>query len=410
MKRRVAVTGIGLITPVGIGTAESWNSVCEGKNGIDRISRFDPSDLKTQIAAEVKGFEPEKYMNKKEANRNDKFIHYSLAASKMALDDSGLTIGDELSDRTGCIIASGIGGMASYYETVLLLEEKGPSRMTPFFIPNIVTNMAAGYTSIYFNAKGPNCCTTTACAASGHAIGLSAMFIQRGDADVMIAGGTEAPLIPLTVAGFNAMKALSTRNDDPATACRPFDRDRDGFIIAEGAGVLILEELESAKRRGANIYAEVLGCGMSGDAHHITAPSVDGPVRCMNAAIRDSGINPEDVDYINAHGTSTQLNDANETNAIKEVFGSNAYKIPVSSTKSMTGHMLGAAGGVEAAICALSLKNGIIPPTINLFNRDPECDLDYVPHEARNSDIKIALSNSYGFGGTNISLAFKKFS
>lgn len=410
MSRRVVITGIGLITPVGVGTAETWDSLCEGRVGVSRISKFDPSELKTQIAAEVKGFEPEKYMNKKEANRNDTFIHYSLAASKMAMDDSGLEITDELSVRTGCIIASGIGGMSSYYDTVLLLEEKGPSRMTPFFIPNIVTNMAAGYTSIYFNAKGPNCCTTTACAASGHAIGFSHMFIQRGDADIMIAGGTEAPLIPLTVAGFNAMKALSTRNDDPSTASRPFDRERDGFIIAEGAGVVILEEMESAKKRGATIYAEVLGAGMSGDAHHITAPSQDGPVRCMRAALKDSGINPEDIDYINAHGTSTQLNDANETKAIKEVFGDYSYKVPVSSTKSMTGHMLGAAGGVEAAICALSLKNGVIPPTVNLANADPECDLDYVPNEAREADIDTALSNSYGFGGTNISLAFRKFS
>lgn len=410
MSRRVVITGIGLITPVGVGTAETWESLCEGRGGVSRISKFDPSELKTQIAAEVKGFEPEKYMNKKEANRNDTFIHYSLAASKMAMDDAGLEITDELSDRTGCIIASGIGGMSSYYDTVLLLEEKGPSRMTPFFIPNIVTNMAAGYTSIYFNAKGPNCCTTTACAASGHAIGFSHMFIQRGDADIMIAGGTEAPLIPLTVAGFNAMKALSTRNDDPSTASRPFDRDRDGFIIAEGAGVVILEEMESAKKRGATIYAEVLGAGMSGDAHHITAPSLDGPVRCMRAALRDSGINPEDIDYINAHGTSTQLNDANETKAIKEVFGDYSYKVPVSSTKSMTGHMLGAAGGVEAAICALSLKNGVIPPTINLANADPECDLDYVSDGTREADIDTALSNSYGFGGTNISLAFRKFS
>lgn len=410
MKRRVVITGIGLITPVGIGTDETWNALCEGKVGVDRISKFDPSELKTQIAAEVRGFEPEKYMNKKEANRNDTFIQYSLAASKMAMDDSGLEISDELSDRTGCIIASGIGGMSSYYDTVLLLEERGPSRITPFFIPNIVTNMAAGYTSIYFNAKGPNCCTTTACAASGHAIGLSHIFIQRGDADVMIAGGTEAPLIPLTVAGFNAMKALSTRNDDPSTASRPFDLERDGFIIAEGAGVVILEELEFARKRGAHIYAEVLGSGMSGDAHHITAPSLDGPVRCMRAALNDAGINPEDVDYINAHGTSTPLNDVNETKAIKEVFGDYAYKVPVSSTKSMTGHMLGAAGGVEAAVCALSLKHGIIPPTVNLQNADPDCDLDYVPHQARESDMKLSLSNSYGFGGTNISLAFRKFS
>lgn len=410
MSRRVVITGIGLLTPIGIGTPETWNSLCEGKGGVNRISRFDPSDHKTQIAAEVNGFDPEKYMSKKEANKNDIFIQYSLAASKMALEDAALEITDDISESAGCIIASGIGGMTSYYNTVLLMEERGPSRITPFFIPNIVTNMAAGYTSIQFNAKGPNCCTTTACAASGHAIGFSTMFIQKGDADVMIAGGTEAPLIPLTVAGFNAMKALSTRNDDPATASRPFDRERDGFIIAEGAGVVILEELEFAKKRGARIYAEVLGSGMSGDAHHITAPSLDGPVRCMRAALKDSKLNPGQVDYINAHGTSTPLNDANETKAIKQVFGDHAFKTPVSSTKSMTGHMLGAAGGVEAGICALSLYNGVIPPTINQISPDPECDLDYVPNEARQSDIKVALSNSYGFGGTNVSLAFKKFS
>ncbi len=409
-ERRVVITGIGLVTPLGIGVEQTWEALCEGKCGVSRISRFDPSGLKTQIAAEVKGFDPEKFMNRKEATKNDTFIHYSLAASKLAVEDASLEITEELAPRVGCVVASGIGGMASFHKTVLLFEEKGPSRMTPYFIPNIVTNMASGYVSIYFNAKGPNCCTTTACAAGGHAIGLSAIFIKRGDADVMIAGGTEAPLIPLTVAGFNAMRALSTRNDDPATASRPFDRDRDGFVIAEGAGVVILEELEHAKRRGANIYAEIIGVGMSGDAYHITAPSLEGPVYCMEAALRDAKLNLEDVDYINAHGTSTPLNDANETKAIKKVFGDHAYRIPVSSTKSMTGHMLGAAGGVEAAICALALKNGIIPPTINLFNPDPECDLDYVPHQAREADIRVALSNSYGFGGTNISLALRKVS
>ncbi len=410
MSRRVVITGIGLITPVGIGKDETWKSISEGVCGVDRITKFDPSNLKTQIGGEVKNFDPSLYMSPKEAKRNDKFILYSIGATKLALDDASLEITDELSNRTGTFLASGIGGMETFYNTVLIMEEKGPGRISPFFIPNIVTNMASGYVSILFNAKGPNCSSTTACSASGHSIALSTSIIKKGEADVMIAGGTEAPLIPLTVAAFNSMKALSTRNDDPKTASRPFDKNRDGFIISEGAGVLILEELEFAKKRGARIYAEILGAGMSGDAYHITAPSLDGPVSCMRAALQDSTLNPEEVSYINAHGTSTQLNDANESNAIKTVFGDNAYKIPVSSTKSMTGHMLGAAGGVEAALSALSLYNGIIPPTINQFESDPDCDLDYVPHEARESVINVALSNSYGFGGTNVSLAFRKFS
>lgn len=410
MSRRVVITGLGLITPIGIGKDETWNAICEGVSGVDTIKRFDPSELKTQIAGEVKGFDPTLYMDAKEANRNDRFIHFSLAATRFAMDDAGLEIDDELSPRTGTIIGSGIGGMETYYQTVLTMEQKGPGRISPFFIPNIVTNMASGYVSIYFNAKGPNCCTTTACAASGHAVGMSTSMIQKGEADIMIAGGTEAPIIPITVAGFNSMKALSTRNDDPKTASRPFDKDRDGFIIAEGAGVVILEELEFAKKRGARIYAEVLGSGMSGDAFHITAPSLEGPVNCMNAALKDSGLSPDKIDYINAHGTSTQLNDVNETNAIKKVFGDNSYNIPVSSTKSMTGHMLGAAGAVETAFCALALHNGIIPPTINLFDVDPECDLDYVPNELREKAINIALTNSYGFGGTNVSIAVGRFS
>ena len=409
MTRRVVITGIGLITPLAIGTENCWAAICEGKNGVSKITRFDPSNLKTQIAGEVKGFDPLEYMPAKEAKRNDDFIHYAVASTKMALDDAELVIDDDLSPKAGCVIASGIGGMASYYKTVLLLEDKGPSRMTPFFIPNIITSMAAGYASIMFNAKGPNCCTTTACAASGHALGLSQMLIQRGDAEVMIAGGTEAPLIELTVSGFNAMRALSTRNDDPATASRPFDKERDGFIISEGAGMLILEELEHAKKRGARIYAELIGSGMSGDGSHITAPALDGPVRCMQAALADAKINPEEVDYINAHGTSTQLNDINETNAIKEVFGDNAYKIPVSSTKSMTGHMLGAAGAVEASFAALAIYNGIIPPTINHFEPDPECDLDYVPNTYREKKIDTVLSNTYGFGGTNSSIVIRKY-
>ena len=313
-----------------------------------------------------------------------------------------------LSPRVGVLVGTGIGGMESHVKTHLKLLEKGPSRISPFYIPSMITNMAAGCISIRFNAKGPNCCTTTACAAGAHAIGYAGQMIQMGDADVMIAGGTEATLIPLAIAGFNAMRAISTRNDEPHRASRPFDRDRDGFILSEGSGMLILEELEFAKKRGARIYAELIGFGMSSDAHHITSPTLDGPVRCMMIAMRKAEINADEIDYINAHGTSTPQNDINETRAIKEVLNTNAYKVPVSSTKSMTGHMLGAAGGVESAITVLSLYHGVIPPTINLDNPDPECDLDYVPNHARETKIKTALSNSFGFGGTNVTLAFRR--
>ena len=408
MKRRVAVTGVGLVTPLGIGNKETWDAVCAGRSGVRRVTKFDPAEHKTQIAAEIHGFDPELYMNPKEARKTDAFIQYAVASAKLALDDSGLEITEELSPLTGTIIGSGIGGMETYVNTVHILAEKGPGRLSPFFITNIINNMAAGYVSIFFNAKGPNCCTTTACAASAHAIGYAAMAIRNGEADVMFAGGTEAPIIPLTFGGFNAMRALSTRNDAPERASRPFDKERDGFIIGEGSGMLILEELEFAKKRGARIYAEIVGYGMSSDASHITAPSLDGPERCMLAALKNGGINLDEIEYINAHGTSTQLNDSNETNAIKKVFGQKAYKIPVSSTKSMTGHLLGAAGAVEAAFTVLALDRGILPPTINHEFPDPECDLDYVPNEARKADIKTALSNSFGFGGTNASLIFRK--
>ena len=408
MKRRVAVTGVGLVTPLGIGNKETWDAVCAGRSGVRRVTKFDPAEHKTQIAAEVHGFDPELFMNPKEARKTDAFIQYAVASAKLALDDSGLEITEELSPLTGTIIGSGIGGMETYVNTVHLLDEKGPGRLSPFFITNIINNMAAGYVSIFFNAKGPNCCTTTACAASAHAIGYATMAIRNGEADVMFAGGTEAPIIPLTFGGFNAMRALSTRNDAPERASRPFDKERDGFIIGEGSGMLILEELEFAKKRGARIYAEIVGYGMSSDASHITAPSLDGPERCMLAALKNGGINLDEIEYINAHGTSTQLNDSNETNAIKKVFGQKAYKIPVSSTKSMTGHLLGAAGAVEAAFTVLALDRGILPPTINHEFPDPECDLDYVPNEARKADIKTALSNSFGFGGTNASLIFRK--
>ena len=408
MKRRVAVTGIGLVTPVGVGNDATWQAVCEGRSGVHRVTKFDPTEHKTQIAAEINGFDPELYMNAKEARKTDTFIQYAVTAAKFALEDSGLEITEELSPRMGTIIGSGIGGMETYVNTVLMMNEKGPGRLSPFFITNIINNMAAGYVSIFFNAKGPNCCTTTACAASAHAIGYAAQAIRNGEADAMFAGGTEAPVIPLTFAGFNAMRALSTRNDEPSKASRPFDKERDGFIIGEGSGMLILEELESAKKRGAHIYAEIVGYGMSSDASHITAPSLDGPERCMKAALHDGEVNPDEVDYINAHGTSTPLNDANETNAIKQVFGERAYKIPVSSTKSMTGHLLGAAGAVEAAFSVLALEHGILPPTINYEFPDPECDLDYVPNQAREAGIRTVLSNSFGFGGTNASLIFRK--
>jgi len=408
MKRRVAVTGVGLVTPLGIGNKETWDAVCAGRSGVRKITKFDASEHKTQIAAEIHGFDPELYMNPKEARKTDAFIQYAVASAKIALDDSGLEITEELSPLTGTIIGSGIGGMETYVNTVHMLAEKGPGRLSPFFITNIINNMAAGYVSIFFNAKGPNCCTTTACAASAHAIGYAAAAIRNGEADVMFAGGTEAPIIPLTFGGFNAMRALSTRNDEPERASRPFDRERDGFIIGEGSGMLILEELEFAKKRGARIYAEIVGYGMSSDASHITAPSLDGPERCMLAALKDGGINIDEIEYINAHGTSTPLNDSNESNAIKKVFGQRAYNLPVSSTKSMTGHLLGAAGAVEAAFTVLALDRGILPPTINYEIPDPECDLDYVPNEARKGDIKTALSNSFGFGGTNASLIFRK--
>ncbi|MCY3972948.1 MAG: beta-ketoacyl-ACP synthase II [Candidatus Dadabacteria bacterium] len=405
MARRVVITGLGLITPLGIGNKETWEGVCSGRSGIGPITRFDVSGHKTRIAGELKGFNAGDFMTEKEARRDDPFIHYAVAATRLALEDSGIEVTDELSPRLGVIVASGIGGTITYCDMVRTLDKKGPSRVSPFFIPNVVTNMAAGYISIKFNARGPNCSTTTACAASGHSLSLAAMLIKNGDADAMIAGGSEAPLVSLTVAGFNVIKALSTRNDEPEAASRPFDMDRDGFILSEGAGIVILEEFERAKARGADIYAEVLGAGMSGDAHHITAPSLDGPVRCMRMALENSGLNPEDIDYINAHGTSTKLNDANETAAVKEVFGERAHKIPVSSTKSMTGHMLGAAGTVEACLTALAIKNSVIPPTINQGTKDPECDLDYVPNEARGGKLKTAISNTYGFGGTNSVIA-----
>jgi 3-oxoacyl-[acyl-carrier-protein] synthase II len=410
-KQRIVVTGVGMITPLGIGVEASWNNLIAGKSGVRKITQFDASAFPTQIAGEVSGFIPEDYIEPKEIKKMDRFIHFSIAAASMAINDAGLKITDGNAERVGVIVGSGIGGLHAieHYHSILL--EKGPRKITPFFIPMLVVNLAAGQISIKFGAKGPNSAPVTACATGSHAIGDAFKIIQRGDADIMIAGGTEAVITPLGIGGFNAMKALSTRNSEPEKASRPFDAARDGFVMGEGAGILILERLESAIDRGAKVYAEIIGYGMSADAYHITAPSPggEGAARCMQMALRDSGSSPSEVDYINAHGTSTKYGDEIETNAIKTVFGEHAYKIAVSSTKSMTGHLLGAAGGVEAVVTILSIYNDLVPPTINLDNPDPECDLDYVPHQARTMTVNNALTNSFGFGGTNACLLFRKF-
>jgi 3-oxoacyl-[acyl-carrier-protein] synthase II len=410
-KKRVVVTGLGMITPLGIGVKDSWDSLIAGRSGIRRITHFDSSNFPTKIAGEVQGFKPEDYIEPKEIKKMDRFIHFAIAAATMAVDDSGLKITDKNAERIGVIVGSGIGGLSTieHYHSVLL--ERGPKRITPFFIPMLVINLASGQISIKFGAKGPNSAVATACATGSHSIGDAFRIIQRGDADAMIAGGTEAVIIPLGIGGFNAMKALSTRNDEPEKASRPFDIDRDGFVIGEGAGIIILESLESAMERGAKIYTEIVGYGMTADAYHITAPSLDGngAVRCMELTLKDGGITPSEVDYINAHGTSTKYGDEIESKAIKAVFGEHAYKVAISSTKSMTGHLLGAAGGIEAVIVTLSIYKYIIPPTINLDNPDPECDLDYVPYTSRKMAVNYALTNSFGFGGTNACLLFKKF-
>ncbi|NWG12104.1 MAG: beta-ketoacyl-ACP synthase II [Acidobacteria bacterium] len=412
MKRRVVVTGVGLVTPLGIGTAETWQSLLRGVSGVAPISRFDTSHHPTRIAAEVKEFDPTSYVERKEVKKMDTFVLYALAAAESAMKDAGLgrMTGTE-AERTGVIIGSGIGGFRTIeleHETLL---GQGPKRVSPFFIPSSIVNLAAGQVSIRFGAGGPNAAPCTACSAGSHAVGDSFRIIQRGEADVMIAGGSEAAITPLAIAGFDALKALSTRNDEPARASRPFDRERDGFVLGEGAGVLILEELEHALSRGARIYAEMAGYGMSGDAYHITAPPPDGngAVRAMRATLNDAAIEPEQVDYINAHGTSTPPNDRTETKAIREVFGPHAYSLAVSSTKSMIGHLLGAAGAVEAGVTVLSVRDQKIHPTINLDYPDPDCDLDYVPHSMRDARIHYALSNSFGFGGTNACLLFKRF-
>ena len=411
MKRRVVITGMGLITPVGIGVEESWSAICAGKSGIAKITQFDASAYQTQIAAEVKGFNAEDFMPKKEAKRNELFISYALAATRMALEDSGLEINSANANRVGVVTGCGLGGLGIMEETILNVATKGPRRVSPFFIPMMIGNMAPGLISIHFGAKGPNLSIATACAAGAHAIGDSFQMIQNGRVDAMITGGTEAVVSPTAVAGFNAMKALSTRNDEPQKASRPFDRDRDGFVIGEGSGILILEALDHALERGAHIYAELIGFGLTGDGYHMTSPCPDGDgaVRCMQAALDDAGIDAGQVDYINAHGTSTELNDLYETRAVKTVFKDHAYKVAISSTKSMTGHVLGGAGGIETVLSALSIYHNIVPPTINYDNPAEECDLDYVPNVARQMSVNVAMTNSFGFGGTNATLILRKY-
>ena len=410
-KRRVVVTGVGLITPLGTGTEKSWKNLLDGRSGIRKITQFDATHFTCQVAGEVPDFEINQFIEIKEQKKMDRFIHFAFAAAKMAVEDSGLKITKDNADRTGVLVGSGIGGLSAieHYHTILL--EKGPKRISPFFIPMLIINLAAGQISIHFGAKGPNSAVATACASGTHSIGDAFKIIKRGEADAMISGGTEAVITPLAVGGFSSMKALSTRNNEPEKASRPFDRDRDGFVMGEGAGIMVLEDMEHALSRGAKIYAEITGYGMTGDAYHITSPPPEGEgaARCMRASLKDANIHPEEIEYINAHGTSTKYGDELETQAIKSVFGKHAYKFAVSSTKSMTGHLLGAAGGVEGVICALSIFNKIIPPTINLENPDPECDLDYIPNKARAMDINMAMSNSFGFGGTNACIIFRKY-
>jgi len=411
LNRRVVITGMGLVTPLGIGVDETWGALCAGTSGIGEITRFDATEFQTRIAGEVKGFDPADFLPKKEARRTSQFIAYAIAATRMAIEDSGLTIDASNGDRVGVVTGCGLGDLHILEEITRVVDNKGPKRVTPFFIPMMIGNMAPGMISIHFGARGPNESVATACAAGTHAIGDACNLIKIGAADAMIAGGVESTITPTAVAGFNSMKALSTRNDAPEKASRPFDRDRDGFVIGEGCGIMILETLEAAQERGATIYAEVGGYGMSGDGYHITSPSPDGDgaVRCMQAAIQDAGINYSSVDYINAHGTGTPLNDLYETRAIKTVFKEHASSICVSSTKSMTGHLLGGAGGIEGVFSVLSIHHGILPPTINLENQGDECDLDYVPNVARKKEINYAMSNSFGFGGTNATLVFSKF-
>jgi 3-oxoacyl-[acyl-carrier-protein] synthase II len=411
LSRRVVVTGVGLVSPLGIGTEANWEALCAGRSGIGPITHFDATEFSSQIAGEVKQFDPLQFVSKKDVKKMDVFIQYAIAASQFAMDDAGVSVTEDIATRVGVFIASGIGGFGTIEREHKAFIEGGPRRISPFFIPASIINLAAGQVSIRFSAKGPNSATCTACSASAHAIGDAFEIIRRDDADVMIAGGSEAAITPMGVGGFAAMRALSTRNADPSHASRPFDRERDGFIMGEGAGVVILEELEFARRRNAPIYAELVGYGMSADAFHITAPSEDGDggMRVMEKALKHAGVQPSQVDYINAHGTSTPFNDKLETLAIKRLFGDHARKLAISSTKSMTGHLLGAAGGLEAGITVLAIKHQLIPPTINYEFPDPECDLDYVPNQKREATIEYALSNSFGFGGTNGALLFRRY-
>ncbi len=411
MKRRVVVTGVGLVTPLGTGTEKTWEGLVNGRSGIGPITRFDASAHASQIAAEVKDFDPSDWFEKKQAKTLDHFVQYGIAAADLAIQDSGLTVTEELSERVGVITGCGMGGLPTIEEYHGVLMDRGPRRITPFFIPRVIPNMPSGHISMRFGAKGPNLSLSTACAAGTHAVGEAFRHIAFGDCDVAITGGTESVICPLAVGGFSSMKALSTRNDDPEHASRPFDLERDGFIIAEGAGMIVLEELEAAQARGAKIYAEMIGYGQSSDAYHIAAPpeNGEGAAHCMAMALKNAQLNPEDIDYINAHGTSTPLNDRCETTAIKTVFGDHAGRLAISSTKSMTGHMLGGAGGIESAFTALTLHHQCIAPTMNLENPDPACDLDYVPNTAREMNIRAAMSNSFGFGGTNGVIIMKRF-
>jgi 3-oxoacyl-[acyl-carrier-protein] synthase II len=409
--RRVVVTGLGALTPVGNTTEEFWSSLTQGRSGIGPITRFDTEGFPTRIAGEIRNFDPLAFVDKKEARRLDPYLHYAIAASAMAMQDAALDTGKVDATRLGVLIGSGIGGITTLLDTHEVLLNKGPDRVSPFFIPMLIINMASGLVSMRFGAKGPNSAVVTACATGNHAIGDAFKLIQRNEADVMIAGGSEAIIVPLCIAGFCSMKAMSTRNDEPARASRPFDAGRDGFVCGEGSGIVILESLEHAWRRDARIYAEIVGYGMTGDAHHMTAPDPegDGAARAMVSALRDAGLPPDTVGYINAHGTSTPYNDKFETLAIKRVFGDHARRLPVSSTKSMTGHLLGAAGGIEAIATVLAIHHGLLPPTINYETPDPDCDLDYVPNQARKQDVEVAMSNAFGFGGTNATLAFRKY-
>jgi len=408
-KRRVVVTGLGLITPVGIGVKESWKNILNGVSGITNITNFDASNFKSQVAGEVKNFNPDLYLNPKDSRRMDTFMQFGLVAGIEAIKDSGLEVTDENSERIGVSIGSGIGGINLIETTSDNFDQGGPRKVSPFFVPGTIINMISGNLSIMYGLKGPNISIVTACTTGTHSIGDASRMIEYGDADVMIAGGSEAAITELTVAGFSAAKALSQRNDDPTKASRPWDKDRDGFVIGEGAGVMVIEEYEHALKRGAKIYCELGGYGMSADAYHITAPSIDGPKRSMINAINNAGINLDEVTYINAHGTSTPLGDLNEANAIKETFNKHAYDLVVNSTKSMTGHLLGGAGGIESVFTALAVHHQVSPPTINIFNQDPECDLDFAANEAKEINIKAALKNNFGFGGTNGSLIFKRF-